>query len=443
MIWLIYNSVLPALLILSFPYYFLRMWKRGQISYCWKERFGFYNSNVKEKLADLNSPIWFHAVSVGEVKVASVLIEEIRKRNPKQSIVLSTTTITGRRLAESLERKGVVVIFHSVDLWVCVNQSLKTVNPSMLILIEQELWPNLLYACNLEDVPVWVVNARLSDRSYRRFKKMQLWTRPLLSLLDFVGVPSLQDIKRFRESGFPAHKLFVTGSLKYDVVPELNEEVELKNQRLLDRLGWSDKDQILVFGSTHPEEEEFLLNQIKNLDEGEQRIKVILVPRHAERWRELQNLCQRRSLTFKLRSDLGERSQDPDVLIVDTTGELAYLYGIADINVIGKSFLGIGGQNFLEAARFGKPIIVGPEMSNFRDLVDQFKREGALIQLAENRHFKEKIQTLLDNPNKAQVLGERAQALFSENRGAAGKQAKMILDCLDSVDTPEVLGASG
>ncbi|MEM6884132.1 MAG: glycosyltransferase N-terminal domain-containing protein [Verrucomicrobiota bacterium] len=433
-LWLIYNLLLPAALLLVAPSYVMRMRKRGQAGYRWRERFGIFDDTVRNQLEQMERPVWIHAVSVGEVKMAEVLIRELRQLRLEQEVVLSTTTITGRRLAEAIEDDHLTVIFHTIDLWWCVRRVFDLVNPALVVLVEQELWPNQLVLSKRRGVPVWLVNARLSDRSRQRFERFQGVLRPLLGLLDFVGVQSELEIGRFAVCGFPPHKLFNVGSMKFDVVDDSDGRKQAEAQHLPGKLGWSSEDLVVLCGSTHHPEEEMLLRVCGELDANEHSVRVILVPRHAERVGEMVELCDVAGKNFVLKSQLvsGDVESVPEVLVVDTTGELSALYGIADMNIIGKSFYGVGGQNFLEAACFPHPIVVGPEMSNFKDTVELFKEEGALIQVRDEHELLRVLQSLVMDPDLRRVTGEKACRVMEANRGAAKRQAEMMMRFLKS-----------
>jgi 3-deoxy-D-manno-octulosonic-acid transferase len=436
-IWLIYNLLLPPLFLAGLPFYAVRMIRRGGVTYQWRERLGGFGKGMEQFLETRPGPVWIHAVSVGEVKMAACLIREIHARRPGQGVILSTTTITGRRLAESLDLPDTRVIFHVLDFWPCVQRALHTVRPSLVVLIEQELWPNLLFACRARNVPVWLLNGRLSDRSWKRFRTFRRILRPPLSLLDLVGLQHEADLERFREAGFPSHKCFVTGSMKFDVVAATEGNADQNPaSTLLSELGWSREDPVLLCGSTHAPEEEFLSSAFRKLKTGSGAgpLRIILVPRHAERGGELERRVQQLGFAVVRKSALSGKplESSPDVLLVDTTGELATLYGLGTINLIGKSFLGVGGQNFLEAVCHGRPVVVGPEMSNFRDTVARFRQEGALVQLDSNEDLVAVLQDLLDHPERAQETGRRGKKLLEELSGAAGIQAEMICTLVGS-----------
>ncbi|MEM1157990.1 MAG: glycosyltransferase N-terminal domain-containing protein [Verrucomicrobiota bacterium] len=433
-LWGIYNLLLPLALLLAAPSYVIRMRKRGQAAYRWKERFGIFDAVVQKQLEQTKEAVWIHAVSVGEVKMAEVMIRELRRMRPEQDVVLSTTTITGRRLAESIGDDRLTVIFHTLDLWWCVKRGFDRINPALVVLVEQELWPNQLWLSQQRGIPVWLVNARLSDRSRRRFSKFQSVLRPLLGMLNFVGVQSQQEIERLGACGFPPHKLFNVGSMKFDVVPESDESRQAELRQLLAQLGWGAEDLVILCGSTHAPEEEMLLKQCRQLDTAGQTVRVILVPRHAERVHEIKKVCEDAHLACVLRSEIADHGGSfvPEVLLVDTTGELSSLYGVADINIIGKSFYGVGGQNFLEAARFPHPIVVGPEMSNFKDTVTLFKNQGALIQVEDEHELLRVLLGLVTDAALRIETGQKACRVMVANRGAAKRQAEMLVQYLES-----------
>jgi len=332
------------------------------------------------------------------------------------------------------------VIFHTVDLWWCVRRAFELIQPGLVVLVEQELWPNQLAVSKRRGTPVWVVNARLSDRSRQRFSRFQVILRPFLRMLDFVGVQSVQEIERFSECGFPAHKLFNIGSMKFDVVPDSDEDRQESLKHLINGLGWGGDDLVILCGSTHHPEEEMLLRVCGQLDAAGRPVRVILVPRHAERAAEMEALCRQLERPYLLKSvvDIRDSAAVPEVLIVDTTGELSSLYGVADINIIGKSFYGVGGQNFLEAARFPHPIVVGPEMSNFKDTVALFKEQAALIQVQDEHELLRVLQGLIMDESLRAETGMKACRVMAANRGAARKQAEMISQYVNSSEVVRV-----
>ncbi|MGF1677871.1 MAG: 3-deoxy-D-manno-octulosonic acid transferase [Candidatus Methylacidiphilales bacterium] len=423
-----YNLLfVPVFLVLA-PTYLLRMWRRGHSTFQWRERFGILDAEKIRRIQNRGRPVLIQAVSVGEVKLAATLIGELRQRRPQCPVVISTTTITGRRLAESLDISGCEVVFHALDMPSCVKRLMTALQPRMVLLMEQELWPNQLAWCRRHRVPVWLINARLSLRSATRFRRFSRWLSPVLESLDFVGVQSERAVENFVRAGFPAHAIFPVGSMKYDVVEEAPSGLVPSWWK---QTGWLPEDKVVVCGSTHPGEEAWLYHAARGAVPG---LKWVMVPRHAERavavCAEFRSQGVAAVLKSSMVSSLDSHADPFEVLVVDTTGELAGLYELGWANVIGKSFLGVGGQNFLEAARVGRPVLFGCEMSNFEDTARDFLESGAAIEVSDAADFKNWLKRLAEHPEEAETFGKRARNVFLERRGATRRQAGMVAGAL-------------
>lgn len=425
-----YNIFFVIGFTLSWPYYFRRMWRRGNCAQGFFERFGCYNKVLRQKIASLNRPIWIHAVSVGEIKIAQVLIREIRALAPQQAIVISTTTQTGRQIGTKLVDEQTALIYTPTDFFCITRRAFNLIRPSLLVLVESEIWPNMIWEAENRRVPVCLINARLSERSRRRYQKFSSWTKPILSKLAWIGVQHPNDLPRLADAGFQPHKLFPMGSLKFEVADLGNYDKDLASS-LRQKLGWAPENFILLGGSTHAGEEELLLRIFRDLRKTVPSLKMILAPRHMERAKEVAAACN--GWRTVRRSQLnGANETPPDVLILDTTGELGSLYPMGDLIFIGKSLLGRGGQNFIEAARFGRPVLVGPHMENFTNLVKTFRENGGIIQVKDEGELLEEMQMLLVDEPRREKLSQRAAATFQQNLGAGKTTAQMILKTLPS-----------
>ncbi|MFH1066855.1 MAG: glycosyltransferase N-terminal domain-containing protein [bacterium] len=426
-----YNILFVIGFVFTWPYYFRRMWRRGNVAQGFFERFGCYSKELRQKIASMNRPIWIHAVSVGEIKIAQVLIREIRALAPQQPVVISTTTQTGRQVGGKLVDAQTALIYTPIDFFCVTRRAFDLIRPSLLVLVESEIWPNMVWEAENRLVPVCLINARLSERSRRRYRRFSFWMEPILRKLAWIGVQHPDDLPRLADAGFQPHKLFQTGSLKFDVADLGNYDNELA-VLLRQKLGWTANDLVLLGGSTHPGEEELLLRTFQNLKKTAPSLKLILAPRHMERAAEVETVCNSWSTVRKSRLN-GTGGTSPDVLILDTTGELSSLYPMGDLIFIGKSLLGRGGQNFIEAARFGRPVIVGPHMENFANLAETFKKDGGIVQVANEEELLETMQALLVDEPRREQLSQRAAAIFQQNLGAGKTTARMILATLANV----------
>ncbi|MEM9399041.1 MAG: glycosyltransferase N-terminal domain-containing protein [Verrucomicrobiota bacterium] len=432
--------------VLSAPYYGLRMWRRGSFLNDFDQRLGLFNSTVSARLKNFENTLWIHAVSVGEMLQAKVLVEKIRQENPKQDIVITTTTVTGRKLGRSLVNERTILLYNPLDFIFCVKFFYNKVNPRMLVLVEQELWPNYIWEASKRGVPVWVVNARMSDRSAKRLRKARFFMQHVMGKVSWVGVQSEEEIDRLAYAGFHRHTLFPVGSLKFEVA-ELAHKDEKLNQKIRQTLGWNKKDFILCAGSTHKGEEIEMLRIFKRLKQTQsgKRLKLLIAPRHVERSKEVLKLCTTEGLHIVKRSeilhngqnvDVSQRvkQQKPDILLLDKTGELASLYALADVVFVGKSLCGKGGQNFLEAIRWGRAVVVGPNMSNFKYTTKLFKDEKALEQVKDWNELEQTLEVWLRQPALAKQTGQKAKEIFSRETYAAKFTVEGIMATLHHIE---------
>jgi 3-deoxy-D-manno-octulosonic-acid transferase len=429
---LAYNIIFPFIFGLAAPYYLWRIWKRGSVTKAFGERLGIYSDALVSRLAALREPVWIHAVSVGEMMLASVLVRELREKQPGLDIVITTTTVTGRQVGKKLADEHLVLLYNPADLYFVVRRAFGVIKPRLLILMEQEIWPNYVWEAANRGVPVWLLNARLSDRSYARFRKFKTWLRPVLSKLSLIVAQDDEDVRRLADAGFPAHAIFNAGSMKFDVALLAAVDGDLA-EKLRTALGWGKEDRVLLAGSTFAGEERIFLELFAELKKQHADLRLLLAPRHFERSGEVEDLCREFGVGMVRQSKLqaGETLMTvPDVLLSDLTGVLRSLFDLGTVNFVGKSLCGKGGQNFVEAARAGKPVVVGPHTQNFARLAALFVREAALIQVRDAAELKAVVGGLLQDPSLAARHGAAAKRVFAENLGAGKKSAAMILQFL-------------
>jgi 3-deoxy-D-manno-octulosonic-acid transferase len=430
-----YNVVFVTFFLVTGPFFLWRLWRRGKILPQFGQRFGLYAKEVRARLSP-GCDLWIHAVSVGEVKLARVLIRCLRDGRPDLRIVLSTTTGTGFSLAKQLlEDERTFVIYNPIDFLWSVVSAFNAIRPKRLVLVESEIWPNYLWCARRRHIPVYIVNTRLSDRSEERYRRMCWLVSPLLHDIDLVFAQDETDVTRLSQAGFAPETIFNLGSLKYDVAA-LDTSTEKDISAWWDRAGWAKDQPILLGGSTHPGEEEVLIRIYLGLREEWPKLRLVLAPRHAERGASVRDLCDRMGLRAVTRSQLAAETtamangSTPDVLVVNSTGELSSLYRRVTLAFVGKSLRGQGGQNFIEAAPVGTPIVVGPNMQNFKVITREFLSRQAIIQVTDEFELAQSLHALFASDESRRTLGDRARTTFEANLGAARRTASVILQSL-------------
>lgn len=426
MIWLIYNLVFPVVFLCMLPYFLMRMCRRGGYRAGFAQRFGIYPPEIKERLAAHNY-IWVHSVSVGEILVAFAFMEEYRRAHPAMRFVLTTNTSTAHKMARDRLDERDVLLYFPVDLPFIVARALKQIDPLKLVLVECELWPNLLRMAHRRGVPLALINGRMSDHSFKGYKRIGFLTRPVLALFRTVCVQSETDAERYAELGVNAAALHRLGSAKFDVARVPADAAE-KGRAILRQLGVADEAPVLVGGSTWPGEEALLIEAYKQLRAERPDLFLVLVPRHFERAPELESLFEAQGVRYVFRSQLTSDSvEKPDLLCVDTTGEIMNFYANAALVLVGKSFEpNHGGQNPIEPAACGKPVLVGPNMENFPSVMDDMRRADALVQLSDPARFLSEAARLLDDPEAGRLLGQRAAQLVLSKLGVMNETVKRV-----------------
>ena len=436
---IIYNLLLPIGLLVSLPGFLIKMVRRGNYGANFMQRFGFYREDVKARLEG-GCDFWVHAVSVGEVLIARKLIEEMVRRDGSLRIVLSTTTSTGYALAREMESETLTAIYNPVDLWGVVRRAVRRVRPRVLVLVEAEVWPNLVSRAKKEGVSVYLVNARLSLRSEGRYRQFRVLTGPIFALLDGVYLQSGEDEVRWVDLGYDSGKIERVGSIKFDVAGVEGEALANGDrfEELLEVFddGEGGRRPVFLAGSTHPGEEKLLAEAYLKLCEAHPRLLYVVVPRHVERTPEVLDDLSAVGLAGVRRTELGNREEEAryeweeekrPCLVVDTTGELRDWYRVADLVVIGKSFLATGGQNPVEAIVAGKPVFFGPHMENFSWLVERLVAARAVGQVADAGELISRAGECLGAPKEAAAMCGRGGEVLEEHRGATARTAERLI----------------
>ena len=423
-----YNLLFTAGFALTWPYFTYLIWRRQPFWERLGERLGHYPKELKEWLKDPRRPVWIHAVSVGEMLLARVLVRELRAQRPDLRILLTTGTPTGRKVGQPLLDEKTRLVYVPTDFYYSMLRAFRRINPSVLILVENEIWPNMLWRARKMGVEILLVNSRLSRRNRRLFRMARTFVRPVLQLFDWIGVQSPEDMRRFAIAGFPEKRLHLMGSMKYDVAA-LAADHPGKGVELRKLAGWDQGQVILLGGSTHPGEEKILSDMVKELKGRHRELRLMLVPRHVERTDSILGELEGVGLRVVRRSQLEKEGKtDPDILLVDTTGELRDLYPTADVVFIGKTLTGTGGQNFLEAARHGRAIVAGPHMENFMPLRREFEEKKAILIAGSADDLRTELEGLLSTKKGREELGQRAKDCFQEHLGAGARCAAVLLE---------------
>src|SRR4051794_14169990 len=426
MIRLIYNLLFPVALLFFLPGYLLKMRRRGNYRRNFGQRFGFYSTALQQRLA--RHPItWIHAVSVGEVAIALKLAAKMRALDPGFHCVLTTTTTTGFAVAEKGAAEWMEVMYNPLDFWPVVRRAFAVMRPRQIILVEAEVWPNLAAEAHARGIPIALVNARLSERSERRFRSFRRFVAPTFRLLDLVCVQEGADVARWIGLGVSPDRIMHVGSIKYDPVEASVGDAETP-ARVLRHFGIEAERPILFGGSTHAGEEEILAQVFQSLRAEFPALVLVIAARHAERTAEIAAALQSLGLGVALRS---ESDQPPptgqiDCLLVDTTGELRDWYNVATVVFVGKSLAAHGGQNPVEPILAGKPVIFGPHMENFSSLAHSLLTHHAAVEVRDTAALRDRTAELLRSPAARQRLVENAQQVLAIHRGATKRTAELL-----------------
>ena len=424
-LWL-YNLLLPIYLLVAFPGLLMKMRRRGGYRGQFMQRFASY----RDDLLSNDRSWWIHAVSVGEVMVAIKLIDEIRVQRPQQRLILSTTSSTGYATAkERMQGKG-EVIYNPLDVLGVVHRALTKLQPELMILMESEIWPNLITLAHKRGIPVVIANARLSARSHRRYRKARRMIAPTLNRLTAIFVQDMADLARWESIGVQPRKLHHMGSIKFDPasLAAPNERLQKELSLIQDHCwGAIPGKQVLLLGSSHTGEELQIAKVYQALRNDFPQLRLILVPRHFERAKEVTAELQDLGLRVTRRSQCHAAVNGESVLLVDSTGELRAWYGLADIAIIGKSFLGGGGQNPVEAILESKPVVFGPQMQNFELMVRSLIAVDGARQVDSMGGLEWQLREWLDDPGTAKEVATRGRASLASHSGATQRTLEKLL----------------
>jgi 3-deoxy-D-manno-octulosonic-acid transferase len=422
-VYLLYSFVTALALVALSPYFLYQALRHNKYVGSLGQRLGYLPVSFN---LDGDDSIWVHAVSVGEVLAARPLISDLRRRYPRLRLFLSTTTLTGQQLARRSVPDVDAVFYLPFDWGFTTRRTLSLVRPRLFIMIETEIWPNLLRECRRRGVKTVLVNGRISQRSFSRYRLIGPFFRRVLADIDRYCVQGEEAARRLVQLGADPARITVTGSLKFDaldVIPTPGRGRE----RVLRFFRIPPGRAVLVAGSTLRGEEELVVRAFNRLRSGGSAPLLVLAARQPERFAEVERLCRQEGLATLRRTELAiDAEPRADAVILDTIGELAEVYQIATVVFVGGSLVAGGGHNILEPALFGKPIVFGPHMYNFEEIAQTFLANDAAVQVRSDRELTETIVSLMGDPVRRARLGAAARALIEANRGAKNKTAAVI-----------------
>jgi 3-deoxy-D-manno-octulosonic-acid transferase len=425
----LYNLVFT----LAIPFILIRMWFRGDANpgyrQRWAERFAFFKFTGKP------NGILIHSVSVGETLAAEPLVRSLQTAHPDLTLIITTTTPTGsdqvkRLYADDLASNNIFHVYLPYDLPWLMTRFIKKIQPSLCLIMETELWPNIIRSCNRQQVPVILANARLSEKSARGYAKFPKLTQPMLQGLDLIAAQHRNDAQRFIDLGISENKVDVTGSIKFDIsVPEqsLAQGQELKQL-------WGETRPVLVLASSHEGEDDLILDSYQQLLADFPGLLLVLVPRHPERFDDVAAIVLNRELRLVRRQESFDKgnlqvSSMTQVYLADTMGEMLLLLASADIAVIGGSFIEHGGHNPLEACALSKAVVMGPSDYNFAAISKQLIDQGAMQQAAREK-LTVCLQQLLERPELRTEMGSNGEKVVADNQGAVARLTELVKEQL-------------
>ncbi|MBI5049728.1 MAG: 3-deoxy-D-manno-octulosonic acid transferase [Nitrospirae bacterium] len=420
---LLYNLLSISALLIYSPWLLFKKGPESKLTFL-SERFGvsWY----------VRTDIWIHAVSVGETLAALPFLKALKKEFPCFKIVLSTTTYTGQKIAREKFPEADRIMYMPVDAWLCINRAVKLLAPKVFITVETELWPQLFKKLKDNGSHIAVLNGRISNESFKGYKRISPFIKKVLSYVDFFYMQSKEDAGRIIALGAGREKVKVMGNFKFD----LNLPASQHAMSWMDAIG----GHILVAGSTHKGEEEIILNAFNaiksNTAPETYDLKLILAPRHPERFQEAEDILKKRGINYIRRSEISVDSSqltvdslEADVILLDTIGELSEVYSRAAIAFVGGSLLPLGGHNILEPAYWAKPVIFGPHMENFA-IASEFLKQGAALEVKDSADIANAVTDLLKYTDKAKEMGQKAKDITDSNTGAVKKAVELIRDIL-------------
>ncbi|AJF06885.1 3-deoxy-D-manno-octulosonic acid transferase [Geoalkalibacter subterraneus] len=423
--YLLYDAILFLAALFLVPYYLLRGATRGKVRRGLGQRLGLFDSAQTQVLRG-RKVIWIHAVSVGETRAAIPLIKALRKAYPDYSLLLTNVTETGHDIARKLPELD-LCLFFPFDFSFVIRRVLTKIDPRLIVIVETEIWPNLIRFARQRNIPVVLVNGRISDRSFPRYMFGRRLLGPVLRQFNSLGMQTELDAERILAMGALPEQVVVTGNLKFDLhasLPGKDELDQLREDFCIDK-----QIPVWVAGSTHAGEEQILVDTYKRLIDQGRRLVLVLVPRHPERCKSVAEMLQAKGLPMVMRSVIDQRSEllrSGEILLVDTVGEMLKLYALADIVFVGGSLRNVGGHNILEGCLLKKPVLFGPHMHNFKEISRLVLEAGGGMMVDDAGDLLNALERLLDHPQERGSMGKRGYGLLSRNAGATERTLELL-----------------
>jgi len=409
-----------ALLYFLSPFMLLRLLMRGRKAPAylnrWAERFGFYGK------PEADGVIWFHTVSVGEAEAAFPLIKRVAEQHPNTGILVTTTTPTGSARVKAFLGHSVQHVYLPYDTPGAMRRFYRCFKPKIGIILETEIWPNMLHQAKLQGVPTLIVNARLSEKSAKGYARLGSFMRQTLADISHVCAQTQQSADRFVTLGLAFSKVSVPGNIKFDMSLPAN----ISEQTEVIRRDWFQQRPSWIAASTHEGEDIKVLNAFAKLKKHFPNSLLVLVPRHPERFNDVAKLCEKRGYSVTRRSEQRSSRVNSDVFLLDTLGELRMYYGTVDIAFVGGSFVPTGGHNMLEPAALAVPVLFGPFVHNFSEISQRLMEQKAAIQVADEDELAEQLIELLEHSEKRDQMGTAGHHFVEQNKGAMNKVAEQI-----------------
>jgi 3-deoxy-D-manno-octulosonic-acid transferase len=427
--YLLYSLAMLLVFLAASPYFLYQAFRHGKYAGSLLERLGRLPVSLN---LDREPSIWIHAVSVGEALTARAIAGDLKARYPHLRLFVSTTTMTGQQVAKQSFQMADGVFFFPIDLGVIVRRVLDILRPRLFVMMETEIWPNLLQECRARGVKTVVINGRISTRSFPRYRLVKPLFRRVLTLIDRFCVQGHETAGRLAELGAPRDRITITGSLKFDALQVPGASGAARGaERVLRYFGVAEGRAVVVAGSTMPGEHEIVLQAFERIRTLANNPLLVLAPRKPEHFGEAASLSRQSGFRTVLRSELAiDEEVRADVVVLDTIGELAQVYQAATVVFVGGSLVPTGGHNILEPAVYGKPIVFGPHMQNFAEIAEAFLAGHAAVQVKSGRELEDALIELLSESEARARLGDRARALVEANRGARERSLAAIAELL-------------
>ena len=409
-----------SLFYLLIPFILLRLLWRGikaPAYRCrWHERFALYNKKYPQGV------IWLHAVSVGEAEALFPLVRQIQKKHPDARLLITTTTPTGSARVKAVMQDTVEHVYLPYDVPDAVNRFMHCFKPKLAVIMETEIWPNLFMRCGKNGIPLYIINARLSEKSSRGYQKIPSLVHPALAQVSSIATQTQDDANRFLAIGADSAKVLTLGNIKFDVeIPQstLAQGFQIKADLFRARFVW-------LIASSHKDEEEIFMEIYKEIKQKIPELLLVIVPRHPERFLDVKKLCEQLQLGVAMRSAGDRVYRETDVYLVDTMGELKMLYAASDVAFVGGSMVPSGGHNILECAAVGVPVMFGPHMANFKEIARGVLSHNAAIQCQNKDDIIHAILALYEQPSYREELSEKGKAFVLQNQGAVARICTML-----------------